>query len=121
MKTFYKSDITGLVYETEEECLAAEEKFKAEQKEKEKRLARIKKEREQRESERSRRAKEIETALEEFKEFQKTCSKELQDKWNIYLELRNKFIKDYGEYHTTYRISTNPLTIFSELINHFFR
>ena len=120
MKIKYISDITGKEYDSEKELLKDEAQVKKTEQAEKKKLEIEKKEKEQRIQERTNRAKEIEEAYKDFKNFQTECSQQIQEKWNAYLELRNKFIKDYGEYHTTYRNVTKPISII-ELLNDLFR
>ena len=120
MRIIYKSDITGKIYESEKELLKDETAFKKAEQATAKKLELEKKEKERKIEERTNRAKEIERAYQECKDFQAQCSKELQDKWNKYLELRNKFIQDFGEYHTTYRTTLKPFTL-AQLFEELFR
>lgn len=120
VKIIYKSDITGKEYDSEKELIRDEAQFKKAEQAEQKKLELAKKEKEQKIQERTNRAKEIEEAYKSFKDFQNDCSKQIQEKWNAYLELRNKFISDYGEYHTTYRNITKPISII-ELFNDLFR
>jgi seryl-tRNA synthetase len=80
MKVCYYSDVTKKYYESEDALIAAEtEVIKAQKAAEEKNKAR------------KTRAQEVEDAYKSAVEAQKK-----------YLELRNKFVKDYGSYHTTF-------------------
>lgn len=82
MKIF--SEFTNKEYETVEACLEAEKAYEAQQKlEKEKK--------EKLDIERKERATEIEKAYEDIRKAEAH-----------FLELRDKFIKDYGYFHMTY-------------------
>ena len=88
MKVCYYSDVTKKYYESEDALIAAEtEVIKAQRAAEEKNKVR------------KERAQEVEDAYKSAVEAQKK-----------YLELRNKFVKDYGSYHTT----------FNEIIDQFF-
>ena len=88
MKVCYYSDVTKKYYESEDALVAAEtEVIKAQRAAEEKNKVR------------KTRAQEVEDAYKSAVEAQKK-----------YLELRNKFVKDYGSYHTT----------FNEIIDQFF-
>lgn len=79
MKVCYYSDVTKKYYESEDALVAAEtEVIKAQKAAEEKNKVR------------KERAQEVETAY-----------KVVVDAQKKYLDLRNKFIKDYGSYHTT--------------------
>ena len=79
MKVCYYSDVTKKYYNNEKDLIAAEnEVIKAQKAAEEKANAR------------KARAQEVENAYKSAVEAQKK-----------YLDLRNKFIKDYGSYHTT--------------------
>lgn len=81
------SEKTKKRYGTVEECVKAEEEFDkaiAEEKEKKERLA----------NERKERAKEVEEAFKNAN------------------DLLNKFIKDYGSFHTTYTSDNSPFSWF---------
>ena len=88
MKVCYYSDVTKKYYESEDALIAAEtEVIKAQKAAEEKNKVR------------KERAQEVENAYKNVVEAQKK-----------YLELRNKVVKDYGSYHTT----------FNEIIDQFF-
>ena len=118
VKTTYISDITGKEYGSEEELKREEKAFK--EAEKAARAKAEEKEREQKITERTTRAKEIEEAYKDFKDFQTECSKKIQEKWDNFVALRNSFIEDYGEYHTTYRTILKPFS-FANLFDELFR
>lgn len=82
------SEKTKKRYDTVEECVKAEEEFDkaiAEENEKKERLA----------NERKERAKEVEEAIKNAN------------------DLLNKFIKDYGSFHTTYTSDNSPFNWFN--------
>ena len=81
IKTVYRSDILNKSFETKEEADKAEKEYN------EKNALILKKK-----EERTNRAKEVNSAYEKYMEDYKE-----------YLKLRNEFIKDYGEWHMTYR------------------
>lgn len=96
----YVSEITGKVYNTEDECLKAEKDFaeakaKAEAEEKAKTAAR------------SKRAKEVEAAYNAAVEASKA-----------YKELLVKFVEDYGSFHMTYDSTDN---LFDDVFNSVFK
>lgn len=119
MKVIYRSDITGVDYGSEEELRKAEADFLRAKKEAEQKVEKERKEREKKNEQRAKKAKEVEAALEEFKNFQQECSKQISEKWDEYLKKRNEFIKEYGEYHYTYRTTTKPLGV-TDIFNLFF-
>jgi len=80
----YYSDVMKKFFDTEKECVKAEEKFKKELAEKEAAELKLK-------EEKTARAKEVEAAYAAVQEAQKN-----------YVELRNKFVEDYKSYHMTY-------------------
>lgn len=87
----YYSEITREFFNSEKELNEAEAAH-------EKKVAEAKQKREAAEAARKERAKEVEEAL-----------KDLQNAQKHYIELRNKFIKDYGSWHMTIS-SPTPLT-----------
>lgn len=108
----YYSEKTNKLYNSETELQAAE-------KEEDTRLAKIeadrKAEKEKQEklvAERKVRAKEVNDAFEAYVK----GSKELYDK---YIELRNKFVEDYHEYHMTYTNKNMPKSLF-DIFDEFF-
>lgn len=92
------SDKTGKVYTTQEDCLAAEKIFDAEQEKKE--LAK-----KQKEETRAKRAKEVEDAYKAYAEARKN-----------YNDLVAKFVKDYGSFHLTLK---NDDDVFKTLLDNF--
>ena len=80
---FY-SETLKKFFDTEKDCVVAEAKYKKELAEKEAQALKLK-------EEKKARAKEVENAYAVAQEAQKH-----------YLELRNKFVKDYKEFHMTY-------------------
>ena len=86
------SEKTKKEYATVEECLADEAKYDA-------MVAKKKEEAEKKAAERKERAKEVEEAYKAAREAEKH-----------YVELRNKFVKDYGSFHMTYHTTEKPLT-----------
>lgn len=97
----YYSDIFRKLFDTEEELNKAEADYKAK---KEQEVA----EKERLSKERATRAKEIEDAY-----------IALNDAKQHYLELRNKFIKDFGSYHVSYTTKT-PTGALNDMIDLFF-
>lgn len=81
IKTKYYSDLTKKFYDVETEA------EKEEAKEREKNALELKKK-----EERAERAKEIEAAYDKY----------VKD-YKAFLELRSKFIRDYGSFHMTYK------------------
>lgn len=95
MKKLYFSEVLNRYFENETECIEAEHKYNEKvtaEKEAEKKLK----------EEKSKRAKEIEDAYKAYRDAEKT-----------YIELRNKFIEDYGQFHMTVREQTpvTPITL----------
>ena len=80
----YLSEITGEKYDTPDECIAEEQKYLA-KKEAEKKAA------EEKANARKERAAEVNEAF-----------KAAQEAQNHYIELRNKFVDDFGSFHATY-------------------
>lgn len=97
------SEKTKLEYKTVEECLAAEAEYDKEQEE-------LKAKREAAIAEKKVRATEVEEA---YKAATEAGAK--------YYELRDKFVKDYGYYHMTYRDSANisARDLFDTIFNFF--
>lgn len=93
----YYSDLLKKVFDSEDACVAAEDKYLTEMEEKDAR------EKELRET-RKARAKEVEAALEEVHEAQKK-----------FTELKNNFIKDYGSFHYSISSSDSFPKIFDDL------
>ena len=86
----YVSELTKKAYDSEKECLYAEQEFKKKQEEK-------KAAQEKKSAERATRAKEVEEAYKKAVEANKA-----------YREVLNNFVKDYGSFHMTYS-STSDL------------
>ena len=78
-------------FDTIEDAQKEEEKLELEKKEKEEKNA-----------QRKERAEEVQNALKNYMDTQKRCCKEIDDAYKQYLELRNKFIADYGSFHISY-------------------
>ena len=88
------SDLTRKEYATVEECLAAEKEYNDA-------LARKEEEKKQLSAERADRAKEIENARDEMFKAQKH-----------YGELVNKFVNDYGYYHSSIdKVDSLPIAL----------
>lgn len=88
MKTLFYSEVLNQYFIDEQACLQAEKEYAekvAAQKEQERKLKETK----------AAKAKEIEDAYKAYVEAEKK-----------YLELRNNFIKEYGQFHMTYRDET---------------
>lgn len=94
----YYSDLTKQFYESEKECVAAEEK--AIQAKKEAEAAAAKKS-----QERKARAEEIDASFKRLREAQKE-----------YWDLISKFTKDYGSYHKSYG-SEDLVDLLSEIFD----
>ena len=88
----YFSEKTKKFYDDVKACEAAEAAFDAEQ-------ARIAEEKKRLAEERKERAKEVEEA---YKEMQ-ALNKAAREGERRFIELRNKFVKDYGSFHMTVR------------------
>ena len=97
----YYSEVTKKMYDSPEQLKEAEEKTLAEDAEK-------KAAKEKQKAERAARAKEVDEAL-----------KASVDAHNKYLDLRNKFIEDYGYYHCSYT-ETSPLISKNSIWDSFF-
>ena len=96
----YVSEITKKAYDSEKECLYAEQEFQ--KKQEQERAAKEKKA-----AERADRAKEVEEAYKTAVEANKAYQKKLND-----------FVKDYGSFHMTYS-STSDLV--NDVFNSVFR
>ena len=102
------SEKTGKIYDTPEACLEAEAKWDEQQKqlaEKKKLMA----------QERKTRADEVTAAYEKAKASRATAYEDEK----AYLELRNKFVKDYGSFHMTVSTQEKPMT-FEDLFSTLF-
>lgn len=98
---FY-SEYTQKNYNTAEECLAAEKLYKEEQ-------AKAKVEQEKYSATRKARAAEVDSAYQTLIKAEKA-----------YMELRTKFIKDYGSYHMSFNNKDLHPVSFSALVNPLF-
>lgn len=101
MKTLFFSEVLNQYFTDEQACLQAEKEYAekvAAQKEQERKLKETK----------ASKAKEIEEAYKAYKDAEKH-----------YLELRNQFVKEYGQYHMTVRDEA-PITSWTDLFNLFF-
>ena len=90
MKQLFKSEITGKLYDSEEECLNAE-------KEHNELVLKQNKEKEERKSF----ADEIKKAYEDYLALCKKNKESERESYNKYIDLRNKFVDKYGSYHLT--------------------
>ena len=98
----YYSEVLRKTYDSEKECLEAEEKYN------EKLQAEEKKKKELTEK-RKERAKEVEDAYKAVQEAQKK-----------YTELRNQFVRDYGSFHMTFTSKDSDWdSLFDELFKIF--
>jgi SMC interacting uncharacterized protein involved in chromosome segregation len=86
----YFSEKTKKFYPSESECVAAEAEFDA-------KMAKIAEEKKKLAEARKERAKEVEDA---YKEMQ-VLIKAAREGEKRFIELRNKFVKDYGSFHMT--------------------
>lgn len=93
-KTIYESELTGKTYESKEECLEAEKQHEIQIKGKE---------------EKGKRAKEIKDAYEHYLKVTEEGRKKSIDAYNTYVDLKNKFVKDYGSFHMTVTNEENQL------------
>ena len=116
MKQLFKSDVTGKVYDSEEECLKAE-------KEHNELVVKQNKEKE----ERKEAADEIKVAYESYLNLRTENKKKEQEAYNKYLDLRNKFVDKYGSYHLTVSTKNDLKPVvnfgfddFNRMINTFF-
>lgn len=116
MKQLFKSDVTGKVYDSEEECLKAE-------KEHNELVVKQNKEKEERKAF----ADEIKTAYEDYLDLCKKNKADERDAYNKYLDLRNRFVDKYGSYHltVTQKDDLKPVVDFGfneldKLVNSFF-
>lgn len=94
----YYSDVTKKLYDDEKTALKAEEKFLANQRAEEAKKKELS-------ETRAKRAKEIEDAY-----------KAVLEANNKYIELKNKFIDDYGSFHMSFSTKT-PVTTVEDLFN----
>ena len=90
MKKLFKSEITGKVYESEQECLDAE-------KEHNELVLKQNKEKEERKSS----ADEIKKAYEDHLSLCQQTKESERESYNKDIKLRNKFVDKYGSYHFT--------------------
>ncbi len=98
----YYSEKTKDFYENEADCTAAEEKY-------DKQLVAIETKKKELAEARGARAKEVEDA------YKRVCEANKE-----YRELLNRFIKDYGSYHATYKDGDiPPFSLFDFLLNIF--
>jgi flagellar hook-basal body complex protein FliE len=95
----YFSDKLNKVFEKEDDLHKAEEDY-------DNRMAKAKADQEKLKNERSERAKEVEKAMEDAQIASAKAT-----------ELLNKFIKDYGAYHTTLTVA--PEDVFDEFFKYF--
>lgn len=116
MKQLFKSDVTGKVYDSEEECLKAE-------KEHNELVVKQNKEKEERKAS----AEEIKKAYEDYLDLCKKNKADERDAYNKYLDLRNRFVDKYGSYHltVTQKDDLKPVVDFGfneldKLVNSFF-
>lgn len=116
MKQLFKSEITGKVYDSEEECLNAE-------KEHNELVLKQNKEKEERKAS----ADEIKKAYEDYLALCKKNKESERESYNKYIDLRNKFVDKYGSYHLTVTQKDNlkPVVDFGfneldKLVNSFF-
>ena len=108
MKQLYYSEITGETYDSEEKCLAAEQKAAEEKAKREQALVQERARKEALASQRKERAAEIENARKEMVTAQKK-----------YRDLIEQFVKDYHSYHYTTTSSEDIPTLF-DVFNRFF-
>ena len=87
----YTSEVTGKSYKTVKELEAAEKEYKEEA---EKKLQLV--------EEKKARAKEVEDAFLEYQKVKEEAYSKIAEAENKWIELRDKFAKDYHGYHMTY-------------------
>ena len=116
MKQLFKSEVTGKVYESEQECLDAE-------KEHNELVLKQNKEKEERKAS----ADEIKKAYEDYLDLCKKNKADERNAYNKYLDLRNNFVDKYGSYHltVTQKNDLKPVVDFGfneldKLVNSFF-
>ena len=98
----YFSEKTKKYYDSEEDCISAEEEF-------DKAIAEEQERKEKLTAERKARATEVEEAYKNALEARK-----------IYQEKLNAFVKDYGSFHMTLRTGEgNPFDLFDRLFDRF--
>lgn len=103
----YLSEVTKKLYNTPEECQAAEKAWEEEQ-------AKLRAEREAAAKERKERAAEVEAAYKKAEESERIAHIDRQE----YLKLRNKFVNDFGSFHMTVHKQTPvPMHEIDELNN----
>lgn len=100
MKIF--SEKTKEFYPSVDECLAAEEQYDAEQ-------AKLAAEKEAQAKIRKERADEVGAAYKAYEEARQN-----------YVELRNKFVEDFGSYHMTIRTKSPTVGTLEDFISRFF-
>lgn len=98
----YLSEVTGKTYNSAEDCEIAEKEFLAEKEAAQKAA-------EEKANARKERAAEVNEAF-----------KAAEEAKNRYIELRNKFVEDYGSYHFTYN-TKEPIQSFSAILNDLFK
>lgn len=111
----YYSEFTGKVYDTECECCDEENTYREKAELEEKRKEELK-------ATRKERALEIENAIKELADYKEECHKSIEEKENNIIELKNKFIADYGSFNMTYKMPTTVYktnNIFDFLFNFF--
>ena len=106
MKQLFKSEITGKVYDSEQECLDAEKAHNE----------LVVKQNEEKEN-RKKAADEIKAAYESYLDVRKNNRKVEAEAYNKYLNLRNEFVDKYGSYHLTVaqKDDLKPVVKFEEL------
>lgn len=116
MKQLFKSEVTGKVYESEQECLDAEKEH----------TELVLKQNKMKE-ERKASADEIKKAYEDYLDLCKKNKADERDAYNKYLDLRNNFVDKYGSYHltVTQKDDLKPVVDFGfneldKLVNSFF-
>lgn len=116
MKQLFKSEVTGKVYDSEQECLDAE-------KEHNELVLKQNKEKEERKAS----ADEIKKAYEDYLALRKKNKADERDAYSKYLDLRNSFVDKYGSYHltVTQKDDLKPVVDFGfneldKLVNSFF-
>ena len=105
----YYSEKLKKLFDTEKELSSAEKEF-----------TKIEEERQKILDVKRARAKEVDDAYKAYATKVKEAELENKKLYAEYLKLRNKFVSDYGSYHTSYTESGTTETTFADLLNEIF-
>ena len=137
MKTVFVSDITGKTYDTEEDCIKAEEEYNQRIEAEKKALVERKAKEEQLKVERKERANQVELGLkqyedavkdlsekrkEAYRQYKNTCAeldKEEQSYRDNCTDVLNKFVKDYGQFNKSLKSVQQLPIMFRPFFNFF--